>query len=247
MMTNQGQKKSEPEGKLQHVNLKNVRFHSSDKEATKVDDYENLQKLDFVHCEFNDGHKLYEDTNSHIFPEEQRAGILKRLEYNYRYLRKHFDEKGDYIEGNDFHYNYMEAKRKNTKNAWDGFLLGLYGIINGYNTKPERTLYWLFGMFLLFTLLIASVGNFSIKHAVEKDTYVQLTGFPNYCTKLGYSLSYNATNLMPILKSDRFIGIDGWSIGIGIFENISGVVLIALLVMALRNRFRRSKSEDEFK
>lgn len=214
-------------GIIRNVYLKRLIFHDNSKQDNNYNP-ENLSKLSFVHCKFNDGHKLYKEGQE-----------LTRLEYNYRYLRKHYDEKGDYIEGNDFHYNYMEAKRKNTANAWDRFLLGLYEGLNGYNTKPEKTFWILVLLVLTSSLVIFCLGEFDIKDSTiyaSKDNH-----------HYAFSLLYAFSNLVPLINSDLFVSKNWVSVFVKLVENISSPILVTFLVMALRNRFRRSKSEDEFK
>ncbi len=212
-------------GVIRNVDLRQLTFHDNSRQRDNYNP-ENLNKLQFVHCTFNKGNKLYEE------------GHFKRLEYCYRYLRKHFDEKGDYIEGNDFHYNYMEAKRKNTKNWWDKIWLGLYGLLNGYNTRPTRTFIALLILIAIITSINACYGSFIIK-----DIYDTAINKHDWYT----SLLYSTANIIPLINKDTFIPRGTVTLKLTMIENLLGPILIALLVMALRNRFRRSKSEDEFK
>lgn len=227
-------------GIIQNANLHKARFLPAVTMGGKHDiSGENITKLNFINCQFDKNHKLYEEINFKNYSKEQKPAILKRLESSYRYLRKHYDEKGDYIEGNDFHYNYMEAKRKNTENAWDRFLLGLYEGLNGYNTKPEKTFWILVLLVLTSSLVIFCLGEFDIKDSAiytSKDNH-----------HYAFSLLYAFSNLVPLINSDLFVPKNWVSVLVKLVENISSPILVTFFVMALRNRFRRSKSEDEFK
>lgn len=227
-------------GIIQNANLHKARFLPAVIMGGKHDiSGENITKLNFINCKFDKGHKLYEELNFKNYPKDQQAAILKRLESSYRYLRKYYDEKGDYIEGNDFHFNYMEAKRKNS-NIWDKLWLYPYGCLNGYNTKPSRTVIALLALILIATFINVCYGSFAIKDIYD-------SGINTNKHDLYASWLYSSANIIPLINKDIVSSQGTITLQVTMIENLFGTIFIALLLMALRNRFRRSKTPEEIK
>lgn len=219
-------------GKFYNVDMRNLIFLDAKHDENKDNQPDNLKKINFMNCKFNTGHKLYEDGVSH-----------KRLEYSYLYLRELYDERGEYIAGNDFHYNYYETKRKHDKNLSDSdkFFLWLFSNINGHNTKPIYTVGWLIILLILFWNILEWC-SFYPNNGIVINTTITYDSHSDPLEVMGGAFYTATSGLLPTsLFSDKVSSSHLFTIGMLKTESILSTILLLFFGLAIRNRFRRSK------
>ncbi len=248
---NEQQEQQQKQGVLQRVDLSNVVFDTAS-------DLDGLSKLKFIDCNFNPDHKLGEDPNktnrlkrlwksfqikyNYIF--YPNTGVRPKLEADYRYLRKFYDAKGEYISGNDFHYNYMEQKRYNSSDPIDGLFLLFYKWVNGYSTKPARSIVWLLLMPAIFLLLFSYQYNIDVKG--PDNLYKNIVDL-NLGDQIGYLMGYVYINILPLnilTANDLFKVNDIKTFFLTSAEHLISLIIIPLMALAFYNRYRRNKSDN---
>jgi hypothetical protein len=137
----------------------------------------------------------------------------------YRSLRKSVEAQSDEPGACDFYYGGMEMRRLDrTKSLWERALIWLYWLTSGYGLRGFRSLFW-----LLCTLLAGSflMQEFGVKgHHSWTDSLVAA-----------------AQSMVPGLTVNPALTNNGQAFEIAL--RIVGPALIALAVLALRNRVRR--------
>jgi hypothetical protein len=126
----------------------------------------------------------------------------------------------------------------------DKIFLFLYSFSSGCNTRPAYSIISLLFVVILSGLIISCNGDFDIK--TGKDEYKHKSVM-SYQEQVENSFLYSTKSLVPILQSDMFIPTNSISRITTTTENALGPILIALFVLAFRNRFRRSKTPEEIK
>ena len=240
--------------KFEDVDLAKTSFMDSD-----------LRKMNFVNCRwvsFSRGHQsLYDEfflsnklesksTKINVFsrikdfwnmPDEKKAKIRK-VETLYRMLKQKYKEEHNEQEASKWHYSEMEMLRKRTgiKEFFQWAIVNLYFISNGYGEEPLRA-------FLVLTLLfIMAMYSMAISGL---DGYLILGGFDPEMVKIKWPNNFHFKEfgklfivMLKYLSFQKDVFVRPITLGgecILFFVQVFMPVQAALLVFALRNKFRR--------
>jgi len=150
------------------------------------------------------------------------------IERAYRQLKRNYEARGDYPRGGDFHIGEKVARRKraweNLSSEWGQWvLLSLYRALSKYGERALPATFWLVGVVLSFALVYVMLGA---------------TSGP-FCEPVSYSnalLSSLEATFYPV----RPVGFETFMPRLTSFvQRLISPVLIALLVLALRQRVKR--------
>ena len=169
----------------------------------------------------------------------------------YRKLKSMAIAASDHVKSGEFFAYEMMAKRGfETKGKFTLFVDYLYGLFSGYGQSFKRPLIWLIGLWVGFACLNIWKIFQELVFKSELD----------FWQNIGLSFTISARNLIPFFNSlSRFApspkGYESWfqksmnrleteSVNIdfltffGIIEQLIGAILLFLLLLGLRNKFR---------
>jgi len=158
---------------------------------------------------------------------EEINGQFRWAEDTYRQLKTWYTEHGMNDIAAKFYYREMEARRKET--AWSlNPKLGLHRLalealraLFGYGERWRRVLISIAVLILLFSLIYCVIGSVWEWSAFGNSLYFSAVSF----TALGYGSWVQVTN--------------GWIKGIGAFESLVGVSMLALLLVTFFRKWTR--------
>lgn len=164
----------------------------------------------------------------------------------YNQLRLNYERSGRYHEAGDFFVGAMEMRRKGTREKWIiRKALTFYKCISLYGERPVRALLWLFVTPFLFLPLyffngVKTKPGIDPSHTINYDL-IHSAATTSFWSDLGKTLYFSISNIWLGRTFTDLIPENGWTILISIFENIAGVVLISLFILAMNRKFRRTK------
>ena len=190
-------------------------------------------------------------------PEVSREPVLSpsRLAATYRFLRKSLEDQGDEPGAADFYYGEMEMRRLTSEAPrWERFILTLYWLLSGYGLRAWRALVPLVVAIAIFAALFNAFGF----AAAEQRPVVDADKPAAISDEVDSSGSARRTN--DLFALETWTTADGWLQSVGnatavlrgpeaeltqwgeafrISMRITGPVLIALAVLAIRGRIKR--------
>ncbi|MBI4384808.1 MAG: pentapeptide repeat-containing protein [Nitrospinae bacterium] len=229
------------------INLQNTSFYRTDIEKfsfksvtfRSLGDREGLIDEDWKKIEEKWNGKIHQDYRRNI-----NGNDYKDVETLYRQLKRNFEEKRDYARAGDFHYGEMEMRRKQERLPYFS-LTFLYKWISGYGERWLRAL----SSLAVACLIFSSLNLLWIEPKTDgldirgKDLLVSKWYKQPVCVQMGNSLLFTAGVMT--LQKDLNFQVSGQPFGgiVGrsflILEYLTGPTLIALMLLAIRRRFRR--------
>jgi hypothetical protein len=179
---------------------------------------------------------------------ELEALVRQDAERIVREIRRAYEAYGCYSDAGDFHVVEMDFRRSRTPwRHWPFRLaLELYGFVSMYGESPSSALRCLLGIWalaglcMLYSGFVAPSGyevNYAARTLVDPRWAVVRHNIPD----LGRALLYSLVNLIP--GYFRFAGpsaaVPTWTAVTAVVEGILGASVIALLLLAIRGRFKR--------
>ena len=209
----------EPERvRFRDINLSRCRFFGTD-----------LRKVEFTGCTFAQQRdsNFFGDNRAAFYDEfhQDSSKENKHLARMYRQMKQNLEDSRNHLEAGNFHIAEMVMTQRQKKDEGDraGFtFLWLYWLLSGYGERPVRVSFWILATILVFAIfyIIASIW-----------WPMESTGFwagilksLQAMTALSRGLRTNGP--MPV----QFVST---------FQAIIGPALFALLIIALKRRFKR--------
>jgi hypothetical protein len=163
------------------------------------------------------------------------------IEQCYRQIRLNYEAGGEHPDAGDFYLHEMRVRGKRVK----GFikcLHWLYGLVSKYGESPSRAILWFLFIFVVSGFAYMFTGfsyiNQYIHYYFQFDRSKLSTFITDYLFK---ALPYSLTRLIPAYFRDITQSSQANSLTtlISIIEALSGVIVLTLLILAVRRRFRR--------
>jgi len=222
---------------FRRVNLEGVTFDSVDFGKVSFLDA-NLRKADLVLPLWprkNGRNLIYDETTAQTEEEIRRVGLL------YRMLKQKFKEEHDETEASNWHYGEKEMYRKSKKfrRFFPLTLSNLYWFSSGYGERPIRAALVLTSAVLIASFLSAFFGLVCVKEPCYGITRIGIES--PYCPQwhlVGATL-LNMLSYVTFQKESLFTPATQWGYLIKVASQIFIPLQTALLVLAVRNRFRR--------
>jgi uncharacterized protein YjbI with pentapeptide repeats len=162
---------------------------------------------------------------------------VEAIEWSYKQIRLTYERRGDYPDAGDFYCHEMKIRNKRLHGLLK-FLHYIYGCISGYGESVK----WA-SVCLLLILTISAIF-LSFAGFEKSDKTFQLSIYFNKdCLK--YTLDVLVNALFSIIQAFTFGGMSKYTArttaGVAVFTcaRIFGLTTFALLLLALRRRFRR--------
>ena len=176
-------------------------------------------------------------------PIEQTENRNEEIERCYRQIRMSYEAGGEHPDAGDFYKHEMRVRgkrlKKDKKFIW--CLHKLYGLVSSYGESPAKSLIWLCGIVVTFSIIyiftgVEDINGIHIQYYLRGDK-------PNISSLIldfGKSIVYALSNLIPSIgRLNSFKPFTWWTILFSFLEGILGVSVITLFVLAVRRRFRR--------
>lgn len=169
----------------------------------------------FGHNRSNEGTERSEDIGRGVWPEIERL---------YRQLKKNYEDRGDFPRAGDFHIGEKEARRQNPDTSESmRLLLATYRALSKYGERVLPALFWLM-------LVVAGCAfGYSLLGATPEGSQEALSGV----RALVYSAEATFYPIRPLDLEDTAAR------ALSLFQKVVSPLLIALLVLALRQRVKR--------
>jgi len=236
--------------RFMNVNLANTSFYCS-----------NIEKISFENVKFKEilifatkrkclADEFWEERHIPIkdkTPEEIAQGqkdFYAQMEILYCRFKRNFEEQRNYHGAGDFHFGEMEMRRK--QQSWWLQILTLtlpYKLISGYGQKWGRALAWFFGLWLGFSGLNLSLVELpkNKMHPTMNGPDISCSQSWNVCNGIKWRDSFFFTLNALTLGKDPNVRVKNlWSArGALALQNLAGVWVIALMLLAIRRQFRR--------
>jgi len=152
------------------------------------------------------------------------------IERLYRQLKKNYEERGDYPRAGDFHIGEKEMRRRNPETRWGPrLLLNIYRALSKYGERALPAVLWLIGIVLVCMTAYVSLGAMP----GGKPTPLSPWRIADWIRGLTISME---TTFFPV-QSAGFR--DAWPRLLNVIQRILSPPIIALLVLALRQRVKR--------
>jgi uncharacterized protein YjbI with pentapeptide repeats len=178
--------------------------------------------------------------------EKEKEYKYEHVEKIYRQLKVNYERKGDYARAGDFHFGEMEMRRYSygKNHRWYNFLANLYRLFSGYGERSFRPLVW-----FLVTFLFFSIGNMLSGLETKPRTPKKVKGYNynltvnpkntkefwnDYLRTLEYTYHRMTLRPDPDFKHSSY---DGFLLTI--IQNITGPLLIGLIILAIKRKFKR--------
>ncbi|WP_263789951.1 pentapeptide repeat-containing protein [Salinibacter sp.] len=166
---------------------------------------------------------------------ERRSEVRERrpwpgIERLYRQLKLNYENRGDFPRAGDFHIGEKEARRRNPETRWGPWLiLTAYRALSKYGERALPTVLWLTG------IILASMTGYVFLGAIPGGESAPLSPQSPADWIQGLTISMEAT-FFPV-QSAGFR--DVWARILNVVQRILSPPIIALLVLALRQRVKR--------
>ncbi|MEO0297478.1 MAG: pentapeptide repeat-containing protein [candidate division WOR-3 bacterium] len=186
----------------------------------KRDEYKKWKNQELKGEEWEDIYKVIEE-----FEKENKEGLAEEIERCYRQIRLTYEAMGEYPDAGDFYLLEMNARKRRLK----GFLKGLhllYGWISNFGESIERATLWLLGVLGVSTILITLFGT---------EPKFNLSNWRQVFSLLGSSF-LAVLNAITLGKTES---LNKFGAFILTFTRIFGLIILTLLLLAIRRRFRR--------
>jgi uncharacterized protein YjbI with pentapeptide repeats len=219
------------------VNLEGVTFDGVDLGKVSFLDA-NLRRVDLVIPKWPRRHGrdiLYDETKAQTEEEIKRVGLL------YRMLKQKCKEEHDETEASNWHYGEKEMYRKSHKyrRFFPLTLSNLYWFSSGYGERPVRAFLVLALVFCVASFLSAFLGLTCINNSCYGIARISVEWPYNPQWHQISATMLNMLNYVTFQKEALFRPATQW----GELTKMASQILIplqtALLVLAIRNRFRR--------
>jgi len=183
-----------------------------------------LQGANLMRTKFSPDVSLEDVDWGNYILDEEKPGFFDSAVASYRHLKMWYKNAGISDIAAKFYYREMEAKRKALK--WrskhcDRLALEILRVLFGYGERWRRVLISIAVLILLFALTYCVIGSVWEWSAFWNSLYFSAVSF----TALGYGSWVQVTN--------------GWIKGIGAFESIVGVSMMALLLVTFFRKWTR--------
>jgi hypothetical protein len=150
--------------------------------------------------------------------EGPAAGEAARV---YRELRKGREDAKDQPGAADFYYGEMEMRRRSARRlSVEKFILWLYWLVSGYGLRGSRAIASLFALIAVTSVLMHRFGY------VKAHTWTE-------------SLLQMADSATKLLGVNAATGLTGWGVVLQITVRLLGPTLLALAILAVRERTKR--------
>ncbi len=154
------------------------------------------------------------------------------IEETYRQLKINYEARGSYGQAGDFHYGEMEMQRLAQKRV---VLNTLYKWFSGYGERYLRA----FWSIIIFTGLCAwfylMIG---IKAGSETINYEWAFNW-QFCCDCFSGAVLHALEVATFARRPVFTAVSKWTSGIEIIQRITTPILVTLLILAIKRRFKR--------
>lgn len=230
-------------------------------------DATNLERINFLWVVWGKKGHLFWKRNF-LFDEEEAKDrrIWEVVEDLYRQLKLNYEHKGDYARAGDFHYGEMEMRRNamgRGKIKIMALILELfvgwiprhlfsltvwYKYLAGYGEKWGQALVCLVVLFLLFggVNMLSGLQNekgkvlFNYKFIDNYEVLLQKEFWQNEEFWKDYSTALHYTFFRMTLRLDpKLLPIPHDDLIWTVLQSISGPILIALLALAVKRKFKR--------
>ena len=175
-----------------------------------------------------------------ISETKDRNRNYRVIEETYRQLKKNYEARGSYGEAGDFHYGEMEMQRLALKGIFRYISLNsFYKLLSGYGEKQWLAVLWIF----FFTgLFAASYLMCGIKTEEVIIDYKWAFNWPLFTKSFWYNISDVLLHTFEVATFARrpvFTAASKWTSFIEIFQRIITPILVTLLILAIKRRFKR--------
>lgn len=205
--------------------------------------------------------RIFHETDNSVEPEGKK--LFKTLEL-YRAFRKNYENVLRYPEAGEFHIGEMEMRRlalfhnrpkgwcKSILSIWwvEYFVLWLYKCTSIYGERYTRALgslvlvVFIFSILYMFAGIKPEIGNLgkdfhSIHYSLDLSGSFKWAVVQDWFKSFAYSFS--AATLFLKNKAYKYETPNGFYLYI--IESLFGAMLLPVLVIAIRRKFRRSRGE----
>jgi hypothetical protein len=144
--------------------------------------------------------------------------VRRDVERIAREIRKYFESYGSYSDAGDYHVTEMEYRRARAPRfSFYRFLLAGYKWLSQYGEEPDLAARW-----LLAVILAAAIGY-------------SLAGVAP-----GIACLYGLGGLIPgLVRATMVESPTTWLVAVMVSQSVFGTVVLSLLLLAIRRRFRR--------
>uniref|UniRef100_A0A7C6A8K1 Pentapeptide repeat-containing protein n=1 Tax=candidate division WOR-3 bacterium TaxID=2052148 RepID=A0A7C6A8K1_UNCW3 len=162
----------------------------------------------------------------------------EEIERCYRQIRLAYEARGEYPDAGDFYLLEMDARKIKLNDVFLLCLHYLYAWVSNYGESISRAFGWLIGVFLVSTILFAFAG---FSH--QKETFRLLPQFDisNILGTLKILLASSVAiiNAITLGRMEIYAPENIWGSVIFYSARIFGLIILTLLLLAIRRRFRR--------
>ncbi|KPL01040.1 MAG: hypothetical protein AMJ91_02020 [candidate division Zixibacteria bacterium SM23_73_3] len=227
--------------KFEKINLGKFRFSGTD-----------VRLIEFVDVEW-DRKKRRNRIRDEVAPDP----LTQKFEYDliaqvYRRLRANYEESRNYPEAGDFYIGEMEMRRRIEKSFFNKKALTLYRWLSNYGESWICPIVWSIVTIFAFTFgylfaglspitlnLDESPRNF-IRYAPDLSSWESLISTAPKISDLGRSFLHSCSVFLRFaIRTPRYVVVNEGGYILSVIESVLGPVLIALLFLALRRRFKR--------
>lgn len=178
--------------------------------------------------------------------DAENSPAAEQVEELYRQLRKGREAAGDHAGASAYYYGEMEMRRLAAPAvSLERFVLGAYRVASGYGVRVGRPLLLLFAVWAALALGFTGFGlvdpgsPYAPRPAAEAkaDACGAEVRVSRRCLPPATSIQYAAESLVSLPGEQPALTQSGRALRLG--GRLVGPVLIALLVLAIRNRVKR--------
>jgi hypothetical protein len=145
----------------------------------------------------------------------------------YRRLSANAEENREYPLANEFHYWSMEALRRQSLRSL-GLLGTLCWALSGYGVRPARA----------YSGLVVTLCSFALLYLIEGCVRVEETSLLGYLQAVWQAIIYSLTVGLNKVGSSGNVDSPQCAF-MALIEGVLGSIQVALLVLALRRKFRQ--------
>ena len=227
-----------------------IRFEEVDlREVSFIDT--NLSKATFINCIWPaDNYKrnmvFDEIILFTISSKNDFINRAKKVESIYRCLKHKYKEEHNETEVSNWHYGEKEMMRKRSNHkTFPFYMLNLYWIASGYSEQPVRAGIVLM-LLIFYSSFLLTIAGLTVADHVQTNTVdftihgIQSISWPNNIDlQKAWATFLNTVKYVTFQKDFFFRPTNWWGETIKVLSQILIPLQAALLVLSVRNKFRR--------
>lgn len=231
---------------FRYLNLANAIFQSCDLTNCSFM-FSNVVGMQLSNCEFDFSRRLLDERilKDSDFAKKISVVVARELaEINvndvlneYRMFEICMDTMKDFVTGGEFHKRRYELQRTSENNRLTKCILWLYKLFSNYGEDYGRSLAWLFGALLGFSVIYLFTG---LKYGESTIYYGNPLNMYCLINDWGCSLLYSLSSSVPFRRENDFVrSANNWTTAFSVSQTLLQTVIGTLFVIALRRKFKR--------